>query len=148
MSLYLEEVTDAPETPVLTDSVEEKPSKSDKKKVVPGKSGSLKGKIQANGTLGNKKLPNKKAKGNNNFPTGPKKAKVTKTDGVTVKDTKATVKTDGETKPEPKSDEKEGSRFMKKQGKKRKTPMKAKRMGKNKFKMLKKMLGKQDNATV
>lgn len=153
MSIYLEEEeTDAPETPVLTDAAEEKPSKSDKKKIVPGKSGSLKEKVQANGTVGNKKLPNKKAKGKNNLPTGPKKAKVTKTDGVTVKDTKAkepTVKKAGETKPEPKADEKEGSRFEKKQGKMRKTPMKAKkRMGKNKFKKLKKMLEKQDSATV
>lgn len=102
--------------------------------------------------MGNKKLPAKKAKGKNILPTGPKKAKVTKTDGVTVKDTKAqesTVKTAGKTKPEPKADEKEGSRFEKKQGKKRKTPMTAKkRMGKNKFKKLKKMLAEQDGATV
>lgn len=153
MSIYLEEEgTDAPETPVITNVAEEKPSKSDKKKIVPGKSGSLKEKVQANGTVGNKKLPNKKTKGKNNLPTGPKKAKVTKTDGDTVKDTKAnepTVKKAGETEPETKADEKDGSRFEKMQGKNRKMPMKAKkRMGKNKFKKLKKMLEKQDGATV
>lgn len=102
--------------------------------------------------MGTKKLPNKKAKGKNNLPTGPKKAKVAKTDGDTVKDTKAKeprVKTAGEMEPEPKSDKKDGSRFEKTKGKKRKTPMKAnKRMGKNKFKKLKKMLEKSDSATV
>lgn len=152
MSIYLEEETDAPETPILTDTAEEKPSKSDKKKIVPGKSGNLKEKVQDNGTVGKNKLPNRKAKGKNNLPTGPKMAKVTKTDGVTVKNTKAkepTVKTAGETKPEPKADKKEASSFEKMQGKKRKTPMKAKkRMGKNKFKKLKKMLEKQESVTV
>lgn len=152
MSIYLEkEETDSPETPVLTDAAEDKPSKSDKK-IVHGKSGSLKEKVQTNGTVGKNKLPAKKAKGKNTLPTGPKKAKVTKTDGVTVKDRKAqesTVKTAGKTKQEPKADEKEGSRFEKKQGKKRKTPMKAKnRMGKNKFRKLKKMLAKRDSVTV
>uniref|UniRef100_H3CRI4 NOP2 nucleolar protein homolog (yeast) n=1 Tax=Tetraodon nigroviridis TaxID=99883 RepID=H3CRI4_TETNG len=70
-----EEKTDAPEAPVLTGGAEKKPSKSDKKKIVPGKSGSLKEKVQANGTAGNKK-----SKGKNNLPTGPKKAKLTKMD--------------------------------------------------------------------
>lgn len=73
-------------------------------------------------------------------------------DGDTVTITKAkepTLKTAGETKPEPKADKKEGIRLENKQGKKRKTPMKAKkRMGKNKFKKLKKMLEKQESATV
>lgn len=152
MSIFLgNEETDSPETPVLTEAAEDIPSKSDKK-IVPGKSGSLKEKVQTNGTVGKKKLPGKKAKGKITLPTGPKKAKVTKTDVVTVKDRKAqesTVKTAGKTKQEPEADEKEGSRFEKKQGKKRKTPMKAKnRMGKNKFKKLKKMLAKQDNVTV
>lgn len=108
--------------------------------IVPGKSGSLKEKVQANGTVGKKNMPNKKANSKNNLPTGPKKAKVAKLDGDTVKVTKAkepTVKTAGETKQELK------------QGKMIKKPMKAKkRMGKNKFKKLKKMLEKQDSMTV
>lgn len=120
--------------------------------IVPGKSGSLKEKVQANGTVGKKNMSNKKAKDKNNLPTGPKKAKVAKMDGDTVKVTKAkepTVKTAGETKQELKADIKEGSRFEKKQGKKIKKPMKAKkRMGKNKFKKLKRMLEKQDSMTV
>uniref|UniRef100_A0A674NWU5 NOP2 nucleolar protein homolog (yeast) n=1 Tax=Takifugu rubripes TaxID=31033 RepID=A0A674NWU5_TAKRU len=145
--------TDTPEAPVLNDTTKEEPSQSDnRKKIVPGKSGSLKEKVQANGTVGEKNMPNKKAKGKNNLPTGPKKAKVAKMDGDTVKVTKAkepTVKTAGETKQELKADKKEGSRFEKKQGKKIKKPMKAKkRMGKNKFKKLKKMLEKQDGMTV
>lgn len=119
--------------------------------IVPGKSGSLKAKVQANGTVGKKNMPNKMAKGKNNLPTGPKKAKVAKIDGDTVKVMKAkepTVKTAGETK-ELKADIKEGSRFEKKQGKEVKKPMKAKkRMGKNKFKKLKRMLEKQDGMTV
>uniref|UniRef100_H2RWV8 NOP2 nucleolar protein homolog (yeast) n=1 Tax=Takifugu rubripes TaxID=31033 RepID=H2RWV8_TAKRU len=147
------EETDTPEAPVLNDTTKEEPSQSDnRKKIVPGKSGSLKEKVQANGTVGEKNMPNKKAKGKNNLPTGPKKAKVAKMDGDTVKVTKAkepTVKTAGETKQELKADKKEGSRFEKKQGKKIKKPMKAKkRMGKNKFKKLKKMLEKQDGMTV
>lgn len=144
--IYLEEETGAPEAPVLTDTTEEKPSKSDKKKIVPGMSGSLKEKIQANGTVGNKKMPNKKAKGKNNLSTGPKKAKIAKMDGDRVKVKEPTVKTADETKQEPKADKKEASRFEKMQ---RKKPMKAnKRMGKNKFKKLKKMLQNQDHMTV
>lgn len=138
--IYLEEEeTDTPEAPVLKDTAEEKPSQSDnKKKIVPGKSGSLKAKVQANGTVEKKNMPNKAAKGKNNLPTGPKKAKVAKMDGDTVKVTKAK-------EPTVKTDVKEGSRFEKKL----KKPMKAKkRMGKNKFKKLKKMLEKQDSMTV
>lgn len=97
-------------------------------------------------------MPNKKANGKNNLPTGPKKAKVAKMDGDTIKVTKAkepTAKAAGQTKQELKADKKEGSRFEKKQGSKVKQPMKAKkRMGKNKFKKLKRMLEKQDNVTV
>lgn len=116
--------------------------------IVPGKSGSLKEKVQANGTVGKQNMSNKKAKSKNNLPSGPKKAKVAKMDGDTVKVTKAkesAVKTAGETKQELKADIKEGSRFEKKI----KKPMKAKkRMGKNKFKQLKRMLEKQDSMTV
>lgn len=147
--IYLEEETATPEALVLKDTAEEKPSQSDNKKmIVPGKSGSLKEKVQANGTVGKQNMSNKKAKGKNNLPSGPKKAKVAKMDGDTVKVTKAkesAVKTAGETKQELKADIKEGSRFEKKI----KKPMKAKkRMGKNKFKQLKRMLEKQDSMTV
>uniref|UniRef100_A0A8C4DA77 SAM-dependent MTase RsmB/NOP-type domain-containing protein n=1 Tax=Dicentrarchus labrax TaxID=13489 RepID=A0A8C4DA77_DICLA len=72
---------------------------------------------------------------------------VAKMDGETVKGTKAkkpAEKTTDETKAS-KADKKDGSRFEKKQGKKTKTPLKAKnRIGKNKFRKLKHMLGKPD----
>ncbi|XP_070768045.1 28S rRNA (cytosine(4447)-C(5))-methyltransferase [Enoplosus armatus] len=138
-----EENADAPEATVVTDSPKEKPSKSDKtKKIVPGKAGGLKKKTQANGTAAKKT-----SKGKQDLPAGPKKAKVAKMDGETVKGAKAnkpTVKTADETKAS-KADKKEGSRFEKKQGKNRKTPVMSKnRIGKNKFKKLKHMLEKQD----
>lgn len=142
-----EENTDAPEATVVTESPEEKPSKSDKtKKTVPGKSGGLKKKTQANGTAA-KNTANVKPKGKKDLPAGPKKAKIAKMDGETVKGAEAkkpAVKTADETKAS-KADKKEGSRFEKKQGKQRKTAMTAKnRIGKNKFKKLKHMLEKQD----
>lgn len=91
-------------------------------------------------------MANIKAKSKNKSPTGPKKAKVAKMDGETVKGAKVmkpAVKTAGETKAAT-AEKKEGSRFEKKQGKKSKTSMKAKkRMGKNKFKKLKQHLEKQ-----
>ncbi|KAE8288949.1 putative 28S rRNA (cytosine(4447)-C(5))-methyltransferase [Larimichthys crocea] len=141
-----EENTDAADATVVPDSVEEKPSKSDKtKKTVPGKADSLKEKTQANGTAA-KKTANIKSKGKKDLPAGPKKAKIAKMDGETVKGAKVkkpAVKTADETKAS-KADSKEGSRFEKKQGKKTKSPMKAKnRIGKNKFKKLKRMLEKQ-----
>ncbi|XP_042345256.1 probable 28S rRNA (cytosine(4447)-C(5))-methyltransferase [Plectropomus leopardus] len=130
-----EENAEASQATAVTDSPAEKPSKSDKaKKSVPN----LKGK--ANGTA------NVKPKGKKDSPAGPKKAKKAKMDGETVKGAEAkkpAVKTAGETK-ESKAEKKEKSRFEKKQGKQRKTPMKGKnRMGKNKFKKLKNMLEKQ-----
>lgn len=154
--INLEEEAGAPETPAVVDATEEKPSKSDKKKkkmtVVPGKSGSLQEKAQANGTGGNRKEPNKKAAGKKNSATGPRKAKVAKMDADAGKGPKAkepTVKTAGQTHQGAKAEKKEGSRFEKKPGKQMKTPMKAKkRMGKNKFKKLKKMLEKQEGAVV
>lgn len=144
--LLEEENTDAPEAPVVTDSLQEKPSQSDvTKKIVRGKSGGLKEKTQANGTAA-KKMANIKHKVKKNSPTGPKKAKVARMDGETVKGAKAkksAVKTPDETKAS-KAEKKEASRFEKKQGKKRQTPMKAKkRIGKNKFRKLKQLLEKQ-----
>uniref|UniRef100_A0A671WFK6 NOP2 nucleolar protein homolog (yeast) n=1 Tax=Sparus aurata TaxID=8175 RepID=A0A671WFK6_SPAAU len=93
------------------------------------------------------KMANVKPKGKKDSPAGPKKAKIAKMDGETVKGAKAkkpTVKTAEETKAS-KADKKDGSRFEKKQGKNRNTPMKAnKRLGKNKFRKLKNMLEKQE----
>lgn len=141
-----EENAEAPEATEITDSPDEKPSKSDKnKKTVPDKAGNTKEKVQANGTAA-KKTANIKPKGKKGLPAGPKKAKIAKMDGETVKRTgakKSTAKATDETKTS-KADKKEGSRFEKKQGKKRNTPTKAKnRMGKNKFQKLKHMLKKQ-----
>ncbi|XP_054477570.1 probable 28S rRNA (cytosine(4447)-C(5))-methyltransferase [Anoplopoma fimbria] len=140
-----EENTDAPDATAVTDSPEEKPSKSDKKKkIVPGKAGGLKGKPQANGTAAKKTT---KPKGKKGSPAGPKKAKIARMDGETVKGAQA-KKPAAKTADDPKAskaDKKEGSRFEKKQGKKIKTPIKAKdRMGKNKFRKLKNMLEKPD----
>lgn len=91
-------------------------------------------------------MANIKHKGKKDSPTGPKKAKVARMDGETVKGTKAkksAAKTPDETKAS-KAEKKEASRFEKKQGKKRQTPMKAKkRIGKNKFRKLKQLLEKQ-----
>ncbi|XP_034553124.1 probable 28S rRNA (cytosine(4447)-C(5))-methyltransferase [Notolabrus celidotus] len=130
-----EESADAPEETVVTDSPEEKTSKSN-----------LKGKVQANGTPA-KKAEKVKPKGNKESPAGPKKAKIAKMDGEPVKGAKAkkaAVKTADETKAAV-ADKKDGSRFEKKQGKKRNTPMKANtRLGKNKFRKLKHMLRDQD----
>lgn len=135
-----EEDADAPDATAVADAPEEKPSTSDKKKkIVPGKAGGLKGKTQANGTAAKK--TNVKPKGKKNSPAGPKKAKIARMDGQTVKGA-AAKKPAVKTAEASKADKKEGSRFEKKQVKKR-TPTKAKaRMGKNKFRKLKNMLGK------
>lgn len=140
-----EENTDAAEAPDVAGSPEQEPSQNNiTKKMVPGKTGGLKGKIQANGTAVNKM---EKSKGKKDSHSGPKKAKVAKMDGDTVKGAKAKkapAKTADETKAS-KAEKKEGSRFEKKEAKKRKTPTKAKkRLGKNKFKKLKQMLEKQN----
>ncbi|XP_062277758.1 probable 28S rRNA (cytosine(4447)-C(5))-methyltransferase [Scomber scombrus] len=141
-----DENAEAPEATVVTDSPDEKPSESDKtKKIVPGKAGKSKEKAQANGTAA-KKTANIQPKGKKDSPAGPKKAKIAKLDGETVKGSgakKPTAKAADETKTS-KADKKEGSRFEKKQANKRKSPMKAnKRIGKNKFQKLKHMLQKQ-----
>ncbi|XP_040900115.1 probable 28S rRNA (cytosine(4447)-C(5))-methyltransferase [Toxotes jaculatrix] len=142
-----EENSEAPDVTVVTEAPQEKPSKSNKtNKTVTGTAGGSKKKAQANGTAAKEKA-NTKSKGKKDLSTGPKKAKVAKMDGETVKVSEAkkpAVKTTEETKAS-KADKKEGSRFEKKQAKKTKSPMKAKnRMGKNKFKKLKNMLKKQE----
>lgn len=128
---------------MVTESPEEKPSKGDKtKKTVPSKTGGLKAKSQTNGNAAVTKM---KSKGKKDFPAGPKKAKVAKMDGKTAKGEKAkkpVVKTAGETKS-PEAKKKDGSTLKNKLGKKKKNPMTAgNRMGKNKFKKLRKMLEK------
>ncbi|XP_028280208.1 28S rRNA (cytosine(4447)-C(5))-methyltransferase [Parambassis ranga] len=140
-----EDNVEDPEATVVADSLEEKTSVSDKTKTVPGKTSGLKQKPEANGAA-IKKMTNTKSKGKKNISTGPKKAKVAKLDGETVKKAgakKPAGKTAEESKP-LKADKQEGSRFEKKQAKKRKTPTNAKnRMGKNKFNKLKHMLQTQ-----
>lgn len=78
--------------------------------------------------------------------SGPKKAKIAKLDGEELKKEKSNQE-GGVTKTEAGAEKKEGSRFEKKTNKKKhKNPMKKqKRMGKNKFKKLKKMLSKDDS---
>uniref|UniRef100_A0A8D3AJC4 SAM-dependent MTase RsmB/NOP-type domain-containing protein n=1 Tax=Scophthalmus maximus TaxID=52904 RepID=A0A8D3AJC4_SCOMX len=137
-----EENSEASEMTEVTESPQKNPSKTVKtSKTVPGKASGSKGKAQANGTSGKEKA-NIKSKGKKDSPAGPKKAKVAKMDGETVKGPEAkkpTVKT-----TPSKADKKEGGRFEKKQNKKIKSPMKAKnRMGKNKFKKLKVILQKE-----
>ncbi|XP_072250134.1 28S rRNA (cytosine(4447)-C(5))-methyltransferase [Leuresthes tenuis] len=140
-----EEKTEAPEATVATDSSIEKPSKSNKtQKTAPTKAGGLKHNAKANGTAALKSA-NVKSTGKKNSHTGPKKAKIAKMDGETVKgaETKKPVVEKADESKAPKADKKEGSRFEKKQVKKRKISMNAKnRMGKNKFNKLKHMLGK------
>lgn len=140
-----EESMDAAEASAVTESPEEKPSKGGKtKKNVPSKPGDLKANRKTNGTAA---VTNMKSKGKKDSPAGPKKAKVAKMDGETVKGEKAkkpAVKTAAETKS-PEAQKKDGSTLKNKRGKTKKSPMKAnKRMGKNKFKKLSKMLGKLD----
>lgn len=101
----------------------------------------LKKKAQANGTPA-KGAANNTPKGKKDSPAGPKKAKIAKLDGETVKGGKAKkpVGKAAETKPS-KAEKKEGKKF----GKKGKAGFKAKkRMGKNKFNKLKSMLKKQE----
>ncbi|XP_023990640.2 28S rRNA (cytosine(4447)-C(5))-methyltransferase-like [Salvelinus sp. IW2-2015] len=123
-------------------------NKSKKQKPVPGKP-AVSQKATANGKLAKsigKKTTNPSTLKKNEKPTGPKKAKIAKMDGGTVKvdgelKKSNTVKTEGETTKESK----EGSRFEKKGDKQRKSPMQSKkRMGKNKFNKLKKLLKKEE----
>lgn len=130
-----EENGEAPEATVVADSPEDKTG--------PSKAKGSKEKAQPSRTAANIKSKGKKA-----LPTGPTKAKVAKLDGETVKGTEAkkpTVKSSNEIKAS-KADKKEGSRFEKKQVKKTKKPIKVKkRMGKNRFNKLKRMLQKKDS---
>ncbi|CAL1610919.1 unnamed protein product [Knipowitschia caucasica] len=118
-------------------SSEEKPSDQLKVKTSPAKGATSQ--PHTNGKTA------KKPAGKKDFPKGAKIAKVQKMDEKTLskaKVSKVATEESNVSKPE----KKERSKFEKKQGKMRKTPMKAKqRMGKNKFKKLKKLLQKTED---
>lgn len=119
-----------------------------KDKIVPGKAGAKKGNVQTNG-MGGQKISNTPKKGKKEQPTGPKKNKIAKMEEETVNEAegkKPDVKMTAETKT-PAAVKKDGSRFEKKGGKNMKSPKQKKnRLGKNKFKKLKKMLRKEEAA--
>uniref|UniRef100_A0A3B3TVC8 NOP2 nucleolar protein homolog (yeast) n=1 Tax=Poecilia latipinna TaxID=48699 RepID=A0A3B3TVC8_9TELE len=135
-----DETTEASEATEATDSPKEKPSKSKAaNETAPAKTDALKQNAKTNGAAA-KKPANIKTKGQQGSQTGPKKAKIAKMDGETVKGAQAknpAKKTPVQTTAS-KTVKKDGSRFEKKQAKKGKSPLKMKnRMGKNKFKKMK-----------
>uniref|UniRef100_A0A3B3C259 NOP2 nucleolar protein homolog (yeast) n=1 Tax=Oryzias melastigma TaxID=30732 RepID=A0A3B3C259_ORYME len=115
-------------------------SKNDKKKGKLEKKDASKAKTKPNGTTF-------KPSGGNKSNSGPKKAKIAKTDGEAVKEAevkKPTAKANDKNEA-PTAEKNEGSRFEKKQTKTRKKPtVIKKRLGKNRFKQLKTMLEKQE----
>ncbi|XP_057691400.1 probable 28S rRNA (cytosine(4447)-C(5))-methyltransferase [Corythoichthys intestinalis] len=133
---------DAPEATEVNSSPNEKAVKEDKtKKSVPGKAAKSKPEAKTNGTAA-KKSPHFQPKGKKNSPFGPKKAKVPKMDGGTVKGQEAKAPATAE-KKSPKAGKKAKSKFEKQQTNKRKTLLKANnRMGKRTFKKMKKRQGK------
>lgn len=134
-----DETTEASEATEATDSPKDNPSKSKAaNETVLAKTDALKQNAKANGAA--KKPANIKIKGQQGSQTGPKKAKIAKMDGETVKGAQA--KNPANKSPVqttvPKTVKKDGSRFEKKQPKKGKSPLKMKnKMGKNKFKKMK-----------
>ncbi|XP_016525978.1 28S rRNA (cytosine(4447)-C(5))-methyltransferase isoform X2 [Poecilia formosa] len=135
-----DETTEASEATEATDSPKEKPSKSKAaNETTPAKTDALKQNAKTNGAAA-KKPANIKTKGQQGSQTGPKKAKIAKMDGETVKGAQAknpAKKTPVQTTAS-KTVKKDGSRFEKKQTKKGKSPLKMKnKMGKNKFKKMK-----------
>lgn len=116
------------------------------KKTVPGKAVTSQKKAQTNGSPA-KKIRNVQKKGKKDLPSGPKKAKIAKMDGGTRKGAEG-KKSKGKAVGETIASEvgkKEGSRFEKKGEKKRMSPMmKKNRLGKNKFKKLKKLLQQEE----
>lgn len=142
-----EENMDAADASEVTESPEEKPSKGDKiKNHFPSKSGDLKA-VKTSQTNGKAAVTNMKSKEKKDFPAGPKKAKVAKMDGETVKGEK-TKKPVGKTAAGTKSavaKDNDESTLKNKQVNKKKMPNKTnRRLGKNKFKKLRKMLEKMD----
>uniref|UniRef100_A0A3B4B7V6 SAM-dependent MTase RsmB/NOP-type domain-containing protein n=1 Tax=Periophthalmus magnuspinnatus TaxID=409849 RepID=A0A3B4B7V6_9GOBI len=133
--LCKEEKLEADNATAATSS-EEKSSDQIKVKTVPAKGATSQSQTNGKST--------KKPNGKKDLQTGAKKAKIQKTDEKTVpkaKKPEATTQESNASKPE----KKEGKKFEKKLGKMKKTPMKAKkRMGRNKFKMLKHMLQKAE----
>lgn len=136
-----DETTEAAEATEATESPKEKLSKSKTaKETAPAKTDALKQNVKTNGTAAAKKSTNIKTKGQKDSQTGPKKAKIAKMDGETVKAAQAknpAMKTPDQTN-KSKTVKKDGSRFEKRQSKKGKSPLKMKnKMGKNKFKKMK-----------
>uniref|UniRef100_A0A3P9J9B2 NOP2 nucleolar protein n=1 Tax=Oryzias latipes TaxID=8090 RepID=A0A3P9J9B2_ORYLA len=134
-----EEKTDTTEATASPSAPKDLLSNYDKKSKMEKRDGS-KPKTKPNGTTFKPTEENKSK-------SGPKKAKIAKMDGKGVKAAgvkKPTVKADVKNEA-PKSDQNEGSRFEKKQAKKRKKPtIVKKRLGKNKFQKLKTMLKKHE----
>lgn len=135
-----EEKTDTTEATASPSAPKDLLSKNDKKKSQMEKRDASKPKTKPNGTTF-------KPTEENRSKSSPKKAKIAKMDGEGVKAAgvkKPTVKADVKNEA-PKSDKNEGSRFEKKQAKKRKKPtILKKRLGKNKFQKLKTMLKKHE----
>lgn len=135
-----EEKTDTTEATASPSAPKDLLSKNDKKKSQMEKRDASKPKTKPNGTT-------VKPTEENRSKSSPKKAKIAKMDGEGVKAAgvkKPTVKADVKNEA-PKSDKNEGSRFEKKQAKKRKKPtILKKRLGKNKFQKLKTMLKKHE----
>ena len=122
-----EEETVTPESVAVAGGPDKKPSKNETSKKIPGKAG-VSPKGQTNGT-GAKKPENIQAKGQKDKPTGPKKAKMAKMDGKKAKEGEANASESGKTELS--------------KNEKKKSPMKKKkRLGKNKFNKLKKVLQK------
>ncbi|XP_054637651.1 probable 28S rRNA (cytosine(4447)-C(5))-methyltransferase [Dunckerocampus dactyliophorus] len=139
-----EDNAEAPQATELTGPPKEKADKTKKSGVA--NAGPLKQEAtKTNGTAAKKTSP-LKPKGKKNSLTGPKKAKIAKRDGETVKEREVKSTSNADETKAHKANKMDGSRFEKKQAKKRKKPMKAKnRMGKNKFKKLKHMLRQQES---
>ncbi|KAM9806446.1 28S rRNA (cytosine(4447)-C(5))-methyltransferase isoform 1-T2 [Syngnathus typhle] len=109
------------------DAPDEKAAEADETKVVPGEAGELKQEAKINGTAA-KKRPHFQAKGKNNSPAGPKKAKIARMDRDTVTGQRTKTHAMAETKAGKKAE----SRFEKKQANQKENPMKAKnKMGNN-----------------
>ncbi|CAL8290213.1 unnamed protein product [Merluccius merluccius] len=126
-----EEETVTSESVAVASGPDKKPSKNETSKKIPGKAG-VSPKGQTNGT-GAKKPENIQAKGQKDKPTGPKKAKMAKMDGKNAKEGEANASESGKT---------ELSKNEKKHEKKKSPMKKKKRLGKNKFNKLKKVLQK------
>ncbi|KAF6735215.1 putative 28S rRNA (cytosine-C(5))-methyltransferase [Oryzias melastigma] len=126
-----EEKTDTSEATAASSSPKDPLSKNDKKKGKLEKKDASKAKTKPNGTTF-------KPSGGNKSNSGPKKAKIAKTDGEAVKEAevkKPTAKANDKNEA-PTAEKNEGSRFEKKQTKTRKKPT-----------VIKKRLGRTDSSS-